>query len=89
MPGQTKPERRYGQGGDDLSAPSPQYRLLKNERVAVNRGALRWWACLRPNLSEALKAQTIAEAATRSLTSGQMETIGYPSLTRDPRLQDA
>ena len=31
-----------------------------------------------PTLSEALKAQAIAEAATRSLTSGRLETIHYP-----------
>ena len=38
-----------------------------------------------PTLSEALKAQAIAEAATRSLRTGEMESIRYPSPTRDSR----
>jgi myo-inositol 2-dehydrogenase/D-chiro-inositol 1-dehydrogenase len=30
-----------------------------------------------PDISEALKAQTVAEAATRSLTTGRLEEIQY------------
>jgi hypothetical protein len=33
------------------------------------------------NLAEALKAQVIAEAATKSLISGQLEHVDYPALT--------
>jgi myo-inositol 2-dehydrogenase / D-chiro-inositol 1-dehydrogenase len=33
-----------------------------------------------PSLSEALKAQAIAEAATRSLRSGRLETVEYPTV---------
>jgi myo-inositol 2-dehydrogenase / D-chiro-inositol 1-dehydrogenase len=36
-----------------------------------------------PTLAEALKAQAIAEAATRSLASGRMETISYPARQSD------
>ena len=57
------------------------------ERIAASyRGALDHFVDalergtpVGPNLSEALKAQAIAEAASRSLASGAMEAIEYPA----------
>lgn len=43
--------------------------------------ALQHGSPIGPDLSEALKAQAIAEAATLSLNSGRMEPVQYPALT--------
>ena len=42
-------------------------------------GALEHGTPIGPTLADGLKAQAIAEAATRSLTSRRMETVEYPS----------
>ena len=57
------------------------------ERVSASYGAalghfvdaLQNGSPIGPNLAEALKAQAIAEAATLSLRSGQMEPVKYPA----------
>ena len=69
----------------DGSRTAASYRSALDHFVA----ALEHGTTIGPDLSEALKAQAVAEAATRSLSTGQMETVDYPSLTRDPRLQKA
>ncbi|KAA0093126.1 oxidoreductase [Mycolicibacterium sp. P1-18] len=46
--------------------------------------ALRDGSPVGPDLGEALKAQAVAEAATRSLASGEMERVHYPTLDTTP-----
>ena len=60
---------------------APSYRAALDHFVeALERGT-----AVGPTLSEALRAQAIAESATRSLRTGEMESIRYPSPTRDSR----
>ncbi|RZK70977.1 MAG: oxidoreductase, partial [Rhodococcus sp. (in: high G+C Gram-positive bacteria)] len=56
-------------------------RIRGSYRTALDHfvDALENGAAIGPTLAEALKAQAIAEAATRSLTSGRMEPIEYPA----------
>ena len=73
---------RYGPGrivGDGLHAGwfervAPTYRAALDHFLA----ALTTGADIGPTLGEALKAQAIAEAAARSLRTGNRETITYP-----------
>jgi predicted dehydrogenase len=54
-------------------------RVAASYRTALDHfvDALEGRGVIGPNLDEALKAQAIAEAATLSLTTGQMEPIKY------------
>lgn len=54
---------------------APSYRASLDHFISALSGANR----VGPNLSESLKAQAIAEAATRSLHTGRQETIDYPA----------
>jgi myo-inositol 2-dehydrogenase/D-chiro-inositol 1-dehydrogenase len=73
---------RYGTGRvvDDGMQAGWFERVAGSYRVALDHfvDALRDGSAIGPNLDEALKAQAIAEAATRSLDSGRMEPIDYP-----------
>lgn len=62
-------------------------RVAASYGVALNHfvSALRDGTPIGPTLDEALKAQAIAEAATRSLSSGRLETIEYPSIAEGAR----
>lgn len=53
----------------------PTYRAALDHFVA----ALENKTPIGPTLTDGLKAQAIAEAATRSLTSGRLETVEYPA----------
>lgn len=55
---------------------APSYRAALDHFVQALDGAQ-----IEPTLTEALKAQAIAEAATASLHSGRTEPIVYPTLT--------
>jgi myo-inositol 2-dehydrogenase/D-chiro-inositol 1-dehydrogenase len=55
---------------------APSYRAALDHFVA----ALRDGTSIGPDLDEALKAQAVAEAATRSLATGEMERVHYPTL---------
>lgn len=59
---------------------APSYFAALDHFVA----ALRDGSPIGPNLDEALKAQAVAEAATRSLTTGQLERVHYPNLETTP-----
>lgn len=73
---------RYGAGRvvDDGMQAGWFERVAKSYRAALDHfvGALRDGSPIGPNLTEALKAQAIAEAATTSLASGRLEPIAYP-----------
>ena len=58
-------------------------RIAASYRAALDHfvDALQHGSPIGPDLSEALKAQAIAEAATLSLNSGRMEPVQYPALT--------
>ena len=83
---------RYGAGQvvDDGMHAGWFERIAASYRSALDHfvDALEHGTTIGPTLSEALKAQAIAEAATRSLSTGQMEAVDYPSLTMDPRLSE-
>ncbi|MGV9795521.1 Gfo/Idh/MocA family protein [Gordonia sp. NPDC003422] len=76
---------RYGRGGVTLDGLHPGWfeRVAPTYRSALDHfvAALATGTPIGPTLSEALKAQAIAEAATRSLSTGNAETIVYPTLT--------
>ncbi|MGK2320979.1 Gfo/Idh/MocA family protein [Gordonia rhizosphera NBRC 16068] len=55
---------------------APTYRKALDHFV----DALESGTPVGPTLNEALKAQAIAEAATRSLSTGDLETVNYPAL---------
>jgi myo-inositol 2-dehydrogenase/D-chiro-inositol 1-dehydrogenase len=57
---------------------APSYRSALDHFV----DALERDTPIGPDLSAALKAQAVAEAATRSLTTGRLETIDYPVMRR-------
>jgi len=75
---------RYGAGyvaGDGMHAGwfervAPSYRAALDHFV----DALEHGTPVGPDLGAALKAQAVAEAATRSLASGEMEDVQYPEL---------
>ncbi|MEE3850803.1 Gfo/Idh/MocA family oxidoreductase [Gordonia sp. LSe1-13] len=79
---------RYGSGrvvGDGLHAGwfervAPTYRAALDHFLA----AITSGAAVGPTLGEALKAQAVAEAATRSLESGRLARISYPVLVSTP-----
>ncbi|MCV7424164.1 Gfo/Idh/MocA family oxidoreductase [Mycobacterium yunnanensis] len=79
---------RYGAGhdvGDGMHAGwfervAPTYRAALDHFV----DALRDGGPVGPDLGEALKAQAVAEAASRSLASGEMERVHYPSPRATP-----
>jgi myo-inositol 2-dehydrogenase/D-chiro-inositol 1-dehydrogenase len=55
-------------------------RVADGYRAALDHfvDALRNHGPMGPNVAEALTAQAIAEAATKSLTSGRLEPVDYP-----------
>lgn len=59
---------------------APSYRAALDHFVT----ALRDGSPIGPDLDEALKAQAVAEAATRSLATGQMERVHYPAPDTTP-----
>jgi myo-inositol 2-dehydrogenase / D-chiro-inositol 1-dehydrogenase len=73
---------RYGRGQvvDDGMHAGWFERVAPTYRGALDHfvGALTGRNPIGPNLSEALKAQAIAEAAARSLVSGRLEEVVYP-----------
>lgn len=73
---------RYGRGQviDDGLHAGWFERISASYRNALDHfvDALRGQHPVGPDLTEALKAQAIAEAATRSLRSGRLEEIAYP-----------
>jgi myo-inositol 2-dehydrogenase / D-chiro-inositol 1-dehydrogenase len=73
---------RYGAGRvvDDGMQAGWFERVADSYRAALDHfvDALRDGSPIGPNLTEALKAQAIAEAATASLASGRLEPVEYP-----------
>ncbi|RPA12773.1 oxidoreductase [Gordonia sp. OPL2] len=71
---------RAGQVVGDGLHPGWFERVAPTYRAALDHfvSALETGAPIGPTLPEALKAQAIAEAATRSLRSGELEPIVYP-----------
>ncbi|MET9202818.1 Gfo/Idh/MocA family oxidoreductase [Gordonia sp. NPDC003585] len=76
---------RYGRTSVTLDGLHPGWfeRVAPTYRSALDHfvAAVSTGTPIGPTLSEALKAQAIAEAATRSLSTGNAETIVYPTLT--------
>ena len=73
---------RYTRGrvADD-GMPAGWFERVKDSYTAALHhfvGAMAGRNSVGPNLSEALKAQAVAEAAAKSLRSGMMEPIEYP-----------